>query len=224
MKLISNSPKKISIECSFTLTLKHINVDFKIRIVTGISLTKANGVIQFAIAERILGPFGGIEVANDKAVWKLSKQFVIKSNQTKDGIDYHTLTYENRSINLDTIVAPDDRVVVTGVRLNKHSNGHLILEVRFTEVDWNAGKLINLDQSVWLSNSFGGKKRLNYDVLELPSKSSSPSTAIFDENTFIRFGPTHRKIDISQKTIPFIDSLKVEPIIPVSCQFYGKEF
>lgn len=187
------------------------------RIVTGISLTKVNGIIQFAIAERILEPFGSIDSAKNDTTWKLSKQFAIKSNQTKDGIDYHTLTYENRSINLDAIIAPDDRVVVTGVKFNRNSKGHLIIEARFTEADLNAGKLINLDQSVWLSNSSGGKKLASPRPLLV---SSSPSP-VFEENTFVQFGPSSRKIDLSQKTVPFLDSLKVEPIIPVSCQWNG---
>lgn len=190
-----------------------------LRIVTGVSLTKVNGVFQFSIAQHKLQAYGSVGFVGINEAWKLASSFDLNENSTHEGVDYHTLTYENRSINLDTIVVPEGRVV-TGVRFNRNDIGHLRLEVRVTEIDLRAGKLNNLEQSVWLSNVDGGKSRIKVDNMDLPTKSPKPSTPNFKENTYVRFSPSHRKVDVSQSTVPFIDTLRVEPIIHVSVPDY----
>lgn len=181
----------------------------KNRIVTGVSLTKRNGVVQFAIAERQLNAFGHVDSTHIEYAWKLGDHFVPNDNSSRDGTDYHTLSWEQRYLNLDTIIGPKG-CLVTGVRFRKNSNGHLLLEVRFTEYNEITGKLVNLDGSFWLSNVDGGKHRINTDNMDIPTKSNKPSIPNFKENSYIRFGPTHKKIDLSQRTVPFIDGLKVE--------------
>lgn len=184
------------------------------RIVTGVSLAKVDGVIQLLIAQHTLKPYGNVGFVGIDEAWKPAQKLNISDNHTRAGIDYHTLTYENRSINLDTIFVPDGHVV-TGVRFSRNDAGHLRLEVRATEIDLVAGVLKNLDQSVWLSNAGGGKFRFNVDNMDLPTKSTKASTPMFKENAYVRFSPSHRKIDVSQRTVPFIDTLRVEPIIHV---------
>lgn len=192
----------------------------KNRIVTGVSLTKRNGLVQFAISERQLSAFGNVDTAHIEYPWKLADQFVPMDNQSQEGIDYHTLTYENRSLNLDTIVAPAGRIV-TGVRFKTNTKGHLQLEVRFTEFDGITGHLINLGGSVWLSNANGGQSRINTDNLDIPTKATKPSKANTKENSYVRFGPTHKKVDLSQTTVPFIDGIKVEPKLPAPLSGVG---
>lgn len=190
-------------------------------VVTGVQLLKRNGIIQFSIAERELSAYGNVDsVIDERLLWKLSPQFNLTDNPTKENVDYISLTYENRSLNLDTIVAPNDEVV-TGIRFQRNNVGHLMLEVRFTEMNVAAGKLINLDKSFWLSNANGGKHRINTDNLDLPINSPKPSMPNFQPNTYVRFGPTHKKVDISQRTVPFIESLKVEANAPVPLSGVG---
>lgn len=192
------------------------------RVVTGVQLVKRNGIIQFAVAERELSAYGNVDsVIDERLLWKLPPQFNITDNHTIEGVDYATLTYENRSINLDTVAAPNGEVV-TGVRFNRNAkDGHLLLEVRFTDIDVTAGKLINLEKSVWLSNANGGKHRINTDNLDLPINSPKPSIPNFKADTYVRFGPTHKKVDISQRTVPFIEGLKVEANVPVPLSGVG---
>ncbi|XP_055324714.1 uncharacterized protein LOC129579092 [Sitodiplosis mosellana] len=187
----------------------------KNQIVTGVALTKRNGVVQFVIAQRQLFAFGNVDRSHIEYAWSLAEQFVPKSNESQEGIDYFTLTYENRSLNLDTITASAGSVV-TGVRFNRNGKGHLILEVRFTEFDAFTGKLINLESSAWISNPDGGKHRINTDNLDIPTKANGPSMVKSKENDYIRFGPTHKKVDLSQATVPFIDGQKVEAKMPLS--------
>lgn len=68
----------------------------------------------------------------------------------KEGIDFHTLTYKNRSINFDTVIVPQGHVV-TGARFALFK-GHLRLEVRATEFDFETGTLMNLANSTWMGN------------------------------------------------------------------------
>lgn len=196
----------------FSLRAVESNIE-KNQIVTGVSLTKRNGVVQFVIAQRQLMAFGNVDRSHIEYAWSLADQFAPNSSQAQEGIDYFTLTYENRSLNLDTITAGAGRVV-TGVRFNVNRKSHLLLEVRFTEFDAFTGKLINLESSQWLSNADGGNHRINTDSLDIPTKANGPSVSNFKENSYIRFGPTHKKVDLSQTTVPFIDGQKVEAKLP----------
>lgn len=190
-------------------------------IVTGISLTKRNGVIQFAIAERQLNAFGHVDTKHIEYAWKLGDHFVPNDNQSRLDIDYHALSWEKRALNLDTVIGPIG-TVVTGVRFMLSHNSHLQLAVRFTEYDEISGKLINLDGSFWLSNPDGGKHRIHTDNYgDIPTRSTKPSIPHAKENGYIRFGPTHKTVDLSQRTIPFIDGLKVEPKKPAMLSGLG---
>lgn len=191
------------------------------RIVTGVSFAKVNGVIQLIIAQHTLKPYGSVGFVGIDEAWKTAQPLDIADNHTRDGLDYHTLTYENRSIDLDTITVPAGHVV-TGVRLSRNAAGHLRLEVRATEFDLVAGVLKSLDQSAWLSSATGGKVRVNVDNLDLPTKSAKASAPLLKENAYVRFSPSHRKVDVSQRTVPFIDTLRVEPIIHVSKYAMGE--
>lgn len=189
-------------------------------VVTGVSLLKKNGVIQFAIAERHLDAFGHVNTTYIEYPWKLGEHFVPNDNTSRLGIDYHTLSWEKRALDLDTVIGPIG-TVVTGVRFMITHNSHLQLAVRFTEYDEISGELINLDGSFWLSNPDGGKHRINTDNMDIPIRSTKPSIPHNKENGYIRFGPTHKKVDLSQRTVPFIDGLKVEPHRPAMLSGIG---
>lgn len=181
------------------------------RVITGIQLTKINRVIQFVITENVLRANGVVDnLPEEPTLWKSGPLLNLADNTTKEGVDYHKLTFDHRSINLDTIIAPIGQVV-TGIRLRRNAVGHLHLEIRATDFDFVTGHLINLEKSIWLSNPAGGKHRINTDVSNLSLKSPKPSVRNVKENTFIRFGPTSNRIDVSQRTVPFIDTQKVYP-------------
>lgn len=183
--------------------------------ITGIQLTKINRVVQFVVTESELHPNGIVDnFADEPTLWKSGPLLNLADNGTTEGVDYHKLSFDHRSVNLDTIIAPIGQVV-TGVRLRRNTYGHLQLEIRATDFDIVTGKLMNLDKSVWLSNPAGGKHRINTDLSDVSLKSPKPSVRNTKENAFIRFGPTHNRIDISQRTIPFIDTQKVRPKVAV---------
>lgn len=103
-------------------------------------------MIQLIIAESTLLPYGKLNTiiaqengdlnANNRYVGH--PEFSITDADVKNGVDYHTLTYEKRSINLDTVVAPAGKIV-TGVRFHALDDGTLTIQIRCTDFDYVAG-------------------------------------------------------------------------------------
>lgn len=186
---------------------------------TGVRLVKINGVIQLSISERTLLPFGQTDVS-EQDTWKLATyQFAATDHGTIEGIDYFTLTYENRFINLDDLVIPQGKVV-TGVRFYQRSyqfNGHLILQIRATDFDYFNGRLKNLKYNPWVMNENGGQHEV-----EIINKINPVDVVVNDiytpensYNSFVRFGPSDIDFDVGQSTVPFIDTFPLESRNPV---------
>lgn len=106
-------------------------------------------MIQFIIAESTLQPYGQIDTTIKSADGETSaltndryvnhEEFEINDADIKNGIDYHTLTYENRRINLDTVTAPPGKLV-TGIRFHVTNDGYLTIEIRATDFNYVTGK------------------------------------------------------------------------------------
>lgn len=189
--------------------------------VTGVAITKVNRVIQLTIAQRELQQNGSIESNSNESIhWTTSPSIIVEDNNTVNGFDYHTLTYENRTIDLDTLIAPVGQVV-TGVRFNANAKGHLTIQIRVTDIDITTGRLMNLNDSIWLSNPNGGKNKINIGRADVSTKAMEKSVSKNDTNAYVEFGPTDIKLDIAQRTVPFLEGLKVEPKVPVPLSGVG---
>lgn len=130
-----------------------------------------------------------------------------------EGVDYFTLSWQNRSVNLDSIIVPSGRVV-TGIRFTV-INEHLNFEVRSTQFNFNTGQLYG--RSEWISNKNQKRSILILDR-PLPSRSSpfnnfdtQRSIPDFTPNKFIKFRPSDPEKDAGQTTVPFIDPQMVRP-------------
>lgn len=185
--------------------------------------TKQNGIIQLAISERTLLPFGQAEVLPPYPfvdTWRgVTEFFSIGEDDVRLGIDYHALSYENRSINLDHVTAPKDHIV-TGVRF-RIIDARITLEIRATEFDFVSGRLRNQDKSIWLSNPDCGQVKIEPLKRTNPMKTNRMSVADQTPNGFIEFGPTDFWSDVSQLTVPFIDTQRVESYTPVALSGIG---
>lgn len=79
---------------------------------TGIHIAKPNRIIELVISERKLLSFGRLKPTNNYfhynyPTWTRSHpKLNLNDPDVKDGIDYHQLTYKNRSINFDTVIVP----------------------------------------------------------------------------------------------------------------------
>lgn len=132
-----------------------------------------------------------------------------REDEGLDGVDYHTLNWQNRSINLDTIIAPAGSLV-TGIRF-KLAEGVLNLEIRATKFEFSTGKLLNDHE--WYSNLNENLHRTPIRLLnsDVPSKASVFSIQNKEVNKFVQFQPTGIDQDAAQTTIPFVDSQVVAP-------------
>lgn len=182
------------------------------RIVTGIALRKINRVIQFTISERELFAFGKVnDTLRRTQIWKNNSIEFLTNG--KNGIDYFTLSREHRSINLDTIVLPLDKVV-TGVRFQAHEN-RLYLEIRATDFDYDSGKLKNPEQSAWINNlSSENRQQINIDDPDSPTRTANIQERFDSNNKYIEFRPTDIKKDLAQLTVPYIESVALEASEP----------
>ena len=89
-----------------------INVIICCRVVTGIRFRKVNQIIHMQIQEGELLPRGYIDQST--VHWKPIEEFSVLDRNVKNGIDYHTLSWEKRGLDLDDLVHDDDDYLLTG--------------------------------------------------------------------------------------------------------------
>lgn len=114
--------------------------------VTGLRFRKINRIFHLQLQEGQLLPRGSINTTTIE--WRPLAEYRLTDRAVRNGEDYHTMTWKNRAIDTDDLLAPDNHVV-TGIRF-RTVGGHLNLEIRITEVDFVTGKLLEL--SSWVSN------------------------------------------------------------------------
>lgn len=175
-------------------------------------------MIQISASQRTLQPFGQTS-ESEQDTWILADdQFAVTDIGVIQDIDYATLTYENRAINIEDLILPQGKLV-TGVRFSQSSaNGHLALEIRATDFDYFSGRLLNISHNPWLKNERGGKTEI-----QIPHKRNPLQYIVNDlylpvtiPNAYVKFGPSDLDFDIGQTTIPFIETYPVESRNPVA--------
>lgn len=89
----------------------------------------------------------------------------------------------------------------------------------------SAGKLENLEQSIWLSSPEKQRTKLEIPRPDVPTRATMRSKPNLAENQFIEFGPSDRVKDAGQVTVPFIDGNAVEdkPTILSGAGLFYKE-
>lgn len=182
------------------------------RVITGVRFVKESGVIHLAISQRKLLPHGQTDELEQDTWDSVDDPFAVTDTDVIEDIDYATLTYENRAINLDDLILPQGKVV-TGVRFKRNdTTGHLTLEIRATDFDYSTGRLLNITYNPWHKNVDGGqveieipKKRnpLRYIVTDLYTPQLIP-------NAYVKFGPSDIDYDVGQTTVPFIETNPLE--------------
>lgn len=166
-------------------------------------------MIQLNIKEQELKAYG--ETVSDRLKfynnWEFKgPTFNINDTDVVEGVDYHMLSYENRSINLDTILVPNG-YIVTGLRFSL-ANGHITINVRGTEFDYTSGQLIK-DRSEWFSNLSSSLDELILGDVAPPFEKGITPVVNRTPNLFVKFGPTDYWSDIGQTTVPLISKEKV---------------
>lgn len=85
------------------------------RVVTGVRFTKVKQMFHLQVEEGKLGPRGSINETTREWVSIPGPEFSFRNTSLKNGVDYHTLTYTDRSIDLDSVIADNPKEnVITG--------------------------------------------------------------------------------------------------------------
>ncbi|XP_017050011.2 uncharacterized protein LOC108094100 [Drosophila ficusphila] len=186
------------------------------RVVTGLRFVKHNRVFHLQIEEGQLLPLGAIKPSSVQ--WKQLDSYSVLDDNVTMGIDFHMLSYEKRSIDLDELKV-DNNSVVTGLRF-KVVGGHLQLQALFSKVDFLSGKLIEpKSASYWISgDNKHQRNKLTLADAAVPTQSSQQSIPHPSDNQFIEFTNSDFYQDAAQSTVPFIDIQEVisEPPVPLS--------
>ncbi|XP_006608511.1 uncharacterized protein LOC102676890 isoform X2 [Apis dorsata] len=185
------------------------------KVVTGVRFKKVNQIIHIQIQQGELMPRGNIDKTS--VHWKSIEEFNILDNNIKNGVDYHTLSWEKRGLDLDDLVL-DKNYLLTGFKF-RMVGSRLNLEVRMTPFNFTTGKLIEpLNNSFWFSHDRTDRTELKFENPNIPTR--LPLLALPDSKTeqYLNFAPSDRKTDAAQNTIPFLDVQPVEsnPPIPIA--------
>ncbi|XP_018339502.1 PREDICTED: uncharacterized protein LOC108746909 isoform X1 [Trachymyrmex septentrionalis] len=178
------------------------------KVITGIRLKKINQIIHIQIQEGQLLPRGGI---NESTIeWQPVDAFSIMDSHIRNGVDYHTIVWEKRAVDLDDLSAVPDHLL-TGVRF-RMVGSRLNLEIMITPFNFTSGSLIRPEEkSFWHSNDVTDRTELTYIEPDIPIRSFVPNEPDTEENQYLNFAPSDRRKDAAQSTIPFLD---VQPVIP----------
>ncbi|XP_068970446.1 uncharacterized protein orion isoform X2 [Bombus flavifrons] len=185
------------------------------KVVTGIRFKKVKQIIHMQIQEGELMPHGYI---NKSTIWwKPIEEFSVLDNNVKNGVDYHTLSWEKRGLDLDDLVL-DDNLLLTGLKF-RMIGSRLNLEARMTSFNFTTGKLIKpLERSFWISHDRTNRTEVTFENPDIPTR--LPLLALPDSKPFqyLNFAPSDQKNDVAQNTIPFIDIQPVEsnPPVPIA--------
>ncbi|XP_071856775.1 chemokine-like protein orion isoform X2 [Bombus fervidus] len=185
------------------------------KVVTGIRFKKVKQIIHMQIQEGELMSRGYINKSSIR--WKPIEEFSVLDNNVKNGVDYHTLSWEKRGLDLDDLVL-DDNLLLTGLKF-RMIGSRLNLEARMTSFNFTTGKLIKpLERSFWISHDRTNRTEVTFENPDIPTR--LPLLALPDSKPFqyLNFAPSDQKSDVAQNTIPFIDIQPVEsnPPVPIA--------
>ncbi|XP_063624574.1 uncharacterized protein LOC134796349 isoform X2 [Cydia splendana] len=181
----------------------------KNKVVTGLRIVKLGRVFHLQISEGVLGERGAVTPSG----WVP----VVKFDPADVGVaetDYHTLTYEQRAIDLDELDSPKGHVL-TGVRW-RMIGAHLHFEIRSTPFNYTTGRLAP-DRSQWISNdntegAEQPRKRLELYKPDVPTRSAAPMPVDSTHDQYVEFVNSDFEADAAQTTVPFLDVQPVEPM------------
>ncbi|KAH8249599.1 hypothetical protein KR032_010765, partial [Drosophila birchii] len=187
------------------------------RVVTGLRFVKRNRIFHLQIQEGELLPKGVINQTTLQ--WKPVDEYRITDRNVRQGVDYHMLTHEKRSIDLDELEPRETNSLITGLRF-RNIRGHLHLEAQYTVFEFQSGKLIEpTKKSYWETfASDQGRDKLPLKNSHMSTRTTASSVVFSSSNQYIDFTHTGFEQDVAQTTVPFIDIQEVvsNPPVPLS--------
>ncbi|XP_062127616.1 uncharacterized protein LOC133839978 [Drosophila sulfurigaster albostrigata] len=184
------------------------------KVVTGVRFVKKHRVFHLQIQQAKFLPH---VVINESTVeWIPVDEYDINDPSVKEGIDFHTLSYQSRALDLDeALKTADSTFVVTGVRFQLLD--HLNLKVHFSKFDFVTGKLVNPEvNSIWISkDNIYNRQQIYLDNVDVQTRSYNYAEPLSKDDQYVEFTNTGMFEDAAQTTVPFIDIQDVACIPPV---------
>lgn len=190
---------------------------------TGFRFVKSNRIIHIQIQEGKLLPRGTIDESTVR--WVPISDYKLLDRGIRNGQDYHTMSWDKRSIDLDDLIAPQSHVL-TGIRFRVIGT-HLNLEIRVTELNFATGELIDPEvKSIWMSNDNTDSSAVKRTPVKLqnpdiPTLSMTKSDIDSKTNQYIEFTHSDLDKDLGQTTVPYIDAQDVVSIPAVALSGAG---
>ncbi|KAJ8969368.1 hypothetical protein NQ314_001800 [Rhamnusium bicolor] len=180
------------------------------RVVTGLRIVKNNRLIHLQIQEGKLLPYGYID--NNTIRWVPVDDYKITDKGVQNGEDFHTMSYEHRTMLLDDLKPIEANHIITGVKFDFIDN-HLRFEINARAFDFKYGTLSN--DSYYIHGVLP-RQHLNIDDPDIPTESPK-SIPNWEQNLYIEFTHTSFDKDAAQTTIPFFDTQPVAsyPAVPL---------
>ncbi|MCL4119485.1 UNVERIFIED_CONTAM: hypothetical protein GTU68_019165, partial [Idotea baltica] len=181
-------------------------------IVTGIKFTKVKGVIHMQVQQGKAMAQG--QVNHETLRWVEVDPIAVGTKEYVENVDYFTLMYEARNIDLDHLKAPK-RHVVTGVKF-RMLGSHVNMEMWVTPINFTTGEMTPT-MSYWISNdntpvmTKNPREELRLNDVDDPRKSKSESLVDSRSDMFVTLQPTSLQADVAQLTVPFFDAQPVAP-------------
>jgi hypothetical protein len=110
-------------------------------------MRKQNQIIHIQIQQGELLPYGDVNAST--VDWKKIDNYTILHANVKEGVDYHTVMWEQRAVDLDDLESLEG-YLLTGLRF-RIVGAHLNLEIQMTSFNFTSGKLIP-EKSYWHSH------------------------------------------------------------------------
>ncbi|XP_023948444.2 uncharacterized protein LOC112053291 isoform X1 [Bicyclus anynana] len=194
-----------------TFSLRDVIADINNnKVVTGLRLVKHGRVFHLQISEGTLGERGSVSPGS----WVPLQKFDVTDPGIRDGVDYHTMSYERRAIDLDELDSPTG-YILTGVRF-RMIGAHLHFEIRSTPFNYTTGRLAP-GRSHWISNdnTEGGdvpRTELKLHKPDIPTRSTRALPVDSKHDQYIEFTHSDFDADAAQSTVPFVDIQPLEPL------------
>uniref|UniRef100_A0A1L8DP86 Putative conserved secreted protein n=2 Tax=Nyssomyia neivai TaxID=330878 RepID=A0A1L8DP86_9DIPT len=190
------------------------------RVIVGVRFRKVNRIMHLQIQQGELLPRGIINASTVE--WKPINGYRLLDSGLKNGVDYHTMEWNKRAIDLDDLSANPGHLV-TGVKF-RSIGPRVNLEIRVQEFNFETGKLDKV--GVWISNDntevgTNQRTRIYLKDPDIPTRSKARSQIDSKTNQFIEFTNTDINADAAQTTVPFLDAQDVVSVPPVPLSGIG---
>ncbi|CAL4125405.1 unnamed protein product [Meganyctiphanes norvegica] len=184
-------------------------------VITGIRIIKRNQVIHLQIQQGQALPQG--QVNTTTLEWQQVEQINVHSSSHQDGLHFKKLSFEYRTMDLDTLTGLNNHVV-TGIRFRSLEK-RMHIEIQVNPINFTTGE-IEAFNGVWVNNGndmeniTAGRGEITVADSDIPTRYNGATQITAEDNSYIEFGQSSLHKDISQSTVPFFDAQKVSPIQP----------